>query len=1492
MNIRLPLFLTVYLSAACLPITAQPTISEFLAENNANITDQDGEHSDWIEIHNPLSESINLLGWSLTDDPVKLNQWIFPEINLPANGYLIVFASGKDRRNPEEELHTNFSLSSDGEYLALVSPVDNNVVTEFDFAQQYEDISYGSSITTTTAVIVAERASAKWLVPSAPVDGWTAAEFDDTQWQDGSTGFGYDLSGDYAPYISANGNVQAQMSNLNGSLYLRIPFDISDPEIIASMQLSMRFDDGFIVWINGNQVASSRAPETPLWNSEALNFHADTEAVIREQFNTSAGIPSLVAGKNILAIQGLNWGIDSSDFLILPELQAAIADPDAPGSQGYLLQPTPGTLNGESVSGFVKDTKFSVKRGHYDSAITVAISTETEGASIRYTTNGSSPSDSIGTLYTGPITLNETTVLRAIAFKEGFQPTNIDTQTYLFAADIKNQSEMDRDIVTDPEYASTIEDDLSGNLPIMSLVLDEALFFGPNGTHTNYERSGRGAEIPVSVEFFNPLDPTDEFQIDAGIRIHGGNARSHPKKPFRLYFRGEYGDKRLKHPLFDGSPVESFDQLILRGGGHDSWSLAATFGRDQQEDIPPHGTLMRDQFLRKTEVEMGILSPRGRYTHLYINGSYWGIYDLHERANAAFFESHLGGSEEDYDVLHHPTFFGEDYTVVDGNQTAWEEARAIISGGVNNLAQYEAIQEYIDLDDYIDHLIVRMWSADYDWVGPVFRSGANVTVFDNKNWYAGRRSRGKVGTFRFFTWDAEMSMGTHLMFNLNPANPPDQGVTDFDLTGANNVGSPVEFYGALLSYPPFQLRFADRLHHHFFNGGTMSVERNRARWDAMWTELRNPMVCESARWGDEGTLLPTPFTRNETWLNEVFWIRNTYIPGRTATVLEQFRSRGLYPDTQAPVFNQHGGAVAADFNLSMSAGDTEIYYTLDGSDPYLPPTLESLILVDEGAAAEALIPSVANGGNILEGTWTNIVPPENSNQWSNGQTGIGYETSGTNYQPLINLDVVAMSGVNPSVFVRIPFTVGADVNLSDFNQLVLSMKYDDAFIAYINGTRVAASPNAPVNPTWNSAASAIHADTQAVVFQDYDISEFRDLLREGNNMLAIQALNSSSTSSDLLCLPRLSATKAIGGAGASPEALLYAEAFPLDQSSVVNARAFSPQRNEWSALTEATFLVGQLATAENLVVSEFSYRPRPPAGQAELSAAASRTDFEFIELQNISTASIDLVGTRFSQGIEFEFVLNSPVRTLAPGESVLIVENTEAMVARYGPSIRDRIAGEFDNDSKLSNNGESITLIAANGEVIKSFVYTDESPWPESADGDGFSLELISPDSNPDHSLPENWQSSGQIDGSPGGFIRTRGYSSWIAQNFDPTSPDFESITAPEADPDSDSIINSMEYAFGTDPNNNDSRSEIETFVVSDNGNDFIAIRFPARTGANDLEITGQTSNDFTTWTTNTVPFGNPLPMEDGRQLVTLRSTSPIPSSITQQVRLKIVINQ
>jgi len=232
------------------------------------------------------------------------------------------------------------------------------------------------------------------------------------------------------------------------------------------------------------------------------------------------------------------------------------------------------------------------------------------------------------------------------------------------------------------------------------------------------------------------------------------------------------------------------------------------------------------------------------------------------------------------------------------------------------------------------------------------------------------------------------------------------------------------------------------------------------------------------------------------------------------------------------------------------------------------------------------------------------------------------------------------------------------------------------------------------------------------------------------------------------------------------------------------------------------------------------------------------------------------------------------------------------MSTRYGNAIMEKIAGEFDNDSKFSNNGEAITLAAANGETIKSFVYSDKAPWPTSADGDGFSLVLTGPETNPDHSLPENWQSSEQVDGSPGGILRTRGYVPWINENFDPDSPDFESTSAPGSDPDGDTITNSMEYAFGTDPNNTNSRPEIEALIVNVGENDYLAIRFLARANANDLGITGQISNDLTSWATTTVPFGTPDTSEDGRQRITLRSTSPIPQAAIQQIRLRIEISQ
>ena len=119
-------------------------ITEFLASNDSILADQDGDFSDWIEVHNEGPGSVNLAGWRLTDDAGELSKWVFPAVSLPAGGYLVVFASGKDLTNPAGELHTGFSLKAGGEYLALLEP-DGTVATQYapEYPEQESDVSYG-----------------------------------------------------------------------------------------------------------------------------------------------------------------------------------------------------------------------------------------------------------------------------------------------------------------------------------------------------------------------------------------------------------------------------------------------------------------------------------------------------------------------------------------------------------------------------------------------------------------------------------------------------------------------------------------------------------------------------------------------------------------------------------------------------------------------------------------------------------------------------------------------------------------------------------------------------------------------------------------------------------------------------------------------------------------------------------------------------------------------------------------------------------------------------------------------------------------------------------------------------------------------------------------------------------------------------------------------------------------------------------------------------
>ena len=183
-------------------------IAEFMAANNGVLLDEDGDSPDWIEIHNAGTNAVGLNNWCLTDNPGNLTRWRFPATNLAPNGYLVVFASGKDRRVPGAPLHTDFKLGSSGDFLALVKP--DGITTASVFAPAYPPqvvgVSYGVPVQHTDTTLIASGAVARVAVPlNGSMGGtWTGIGFDDSGWATLPTGVGFETNGAFSPALLAD----------------------------------------------------------------------------------------------------------------------------------------------------------------------------------------------------------------------------------------------------------------------------------------------------------------------------------------------------------------------------------------------------------------------------------------------------------------------------------------------------------------------------------------------------------------------------------------------------------------------------------------------------------------------------------------------------------------------------------------------------------------------------------------------------------------------------------------------------------------------------------------------------------------------------------------------------------------------------------------------------------------------------------------------------------------------------------------------------------------------------------------------------------------------------------------------------------------------------------------------------------------------------------------------------------------------------------------
>ena len=1039
-------------------------------------------------------------------------------------------------------------------------------------------------------------------------------------------------------------------------------------------------------------------------------------------------------------------GVTLIDSVTFNEQTADISYGRFPNASDYWQafgSPSPAAQNIGVYDGFVSDIEFSHERGFYDQSFYLTIATETEDATIYYTLDGTDPYDiesgerfPNGMIYTGPVFIGRTTCLKAIVTKTGWMPSDIKTHTYIFVQDVIRQSPngqapgagwptgnvrgqtidygMDPDVVNNSRWAGQMESALL-DIPSISLVTDLANLFDPSiGIYVNAWNDGINWERRTSVELINP-DGTTGFGLDAGLRIRGAYSRqgSNPKHAFRLIFRNEYGAGKLRYPLFGDEGADEFDKIDLRTSQNFSWS----FEGDSRH------TMIRDVFSRDVQRDMGQPYTRSRYYHLYINGHYWGIYQTQERADADFAESYLGGDQEEYDVIKNDSSSNSrPLHATDGNMDAYRRLHDAAVAGFSSNEAYFAVQglrpdgtpdptgqKLLDPENLMDYMICTYYTGDPD--APVSCWGHfSNNVFAIYN-------RVNPEGFTWYRHDAEHSLGANLggTRGLNE----DRLLTD---PGDRSIGqqwrhfNPAWLHIRLTANPEYLMKFADRVNMYFWNGGLLTTTPNIQRWMDRADQIDLAIIAESARWGDAKR--GTPRTKDD-WEDQNDYMLNTFFPARTQIVISQMRSVNMFRNIALVSFNPFGGEISEDFELVMSQSNGTsgtIYYTLDGSDPRASdaPAVAS-ILVPEDAAKRTVVPvglisdDWKGGGDFDDSAWIHS---------AGAPGGVGFErTSG--YQDYFSLDLLEqMYARNATCYVRIPFSIDAD-----YSSLTLNVRYDDGFVAYINGTEVARR-NFNGIPEWNSRASASHSDSAAVLLESIDITDYLDSLQQGDNILAIHGMNSSTTSSDFLISAELIAKESVSDDSDQESVMEYTGPITLPHSVRVKARVQSG--DTWGALTEAVYAGGPVA--ENLRITEIMYNPPDP-------------NDEFIELKNIGDETINLNLVSFTNGIDFIF----PNTELAAGEHIVVVRNRYMFETRYGNNIN--IAGQYSG--KLDNAGERIELQDAIGRTILNFRY--ENGWRSITDGEGFSLTIIDA-TNPDSSSwdeKDSWRPSANADGSP-----------------------------------------------------------------------------------------------------------------------------------------------
>ena len=683
-------------------------INEVVASNSI-IYDEDGDTPDWIELYNYGSTPVSLINWSISDVYENDNPWTFPNITLAEDEYMLIWASNKNRG----QLTFPRTLINQGDTFNYITP------------------------------------------NSSVPDIWTGINYNDNSWLEGSSGFGYS-DGDDAT-ILGNGTI---------SVFIRKDFNISNIDDIVGLVLDIDYDDGFVAYINGNEIARANINGSP----PAYNATTNTD---HEAQMYSGGSPDrfvidnfqdiLIQGNNSLSIQAHNVSDESSDLTIIPFLTALFSSDSSDGveppdilqfsstntlhtdfkistsgetiflrnSAGnlvdsvsfenlqsdisigvssssdelvYFQTPTPNQENDNNeFAGLVSSTvEFSHDGGAVNNTINLTLSGIEDGEYIRYTLDSTEP-DYTSNFYSNPFDINSTTIVRAKIFKNNYISGYSDSRSYLF--DVNHEIPF-VSIVSDPynlfdnDYGIyELGDDANNGFP----------YFGANFWE-DWER-------PAHFSFYNS-EGNLETKFNAGIKIFGAYSRGNAQKSFSFFARGQYGTSEFDYPFFNELNYSKYQSIILRNSGND-WLKSQ----------------IRDAAVTSLMNGAGLEYQSHRSIASYVNGEYWGLYNMREKVNEHFIASKANVDPEDVDLL------TNNAEIVHGTNEDYINLRNFIS--VNNLSNstnYEYVTTQVDIDNFIIYNVVQIYSNNRDW------PGNNIKYWKHSN-----------GKWRWILYDTDFS---------------------------------------------------------------------------------------------------------------------------------------------------------------------------------------------------------------------------------------------------------------------------------------------------------------------------------------------------------------------------------------------------------------------------------------------------------------------------------------------------------------------------------------------------------------------------------------------------------------------------------------------------------------------------------------------------------------------------------------------------------------